>query len=142
MEHHQHHKEDRLWWKIVDALLSFLKYYKTETIDSIICWNPLSCYLMNKSITINCSVVRIITSYVPHAKLWQEFWLDNQKSLQGKHISWKTDWHTWSASYGHLYASMHCSLEQNISCVSVFVNLCTAGNGFVLFMLFLTLFTT
>lgn len=142
MEHHQHHKEDRLWWKIVDALLSFLKYYKTETIDSIICWNPLSCYLMNKSITINCSVVRIITSYVPHAKLWQEFWLDNQKSLQGKHISWKTDWHTLSASYGHLYASMHCSLEQNISCVSVFVNLCTAGNGFVLFMLFLTLFTT
>lgn len=142
MEHHQHHKEDRLWWKIVDALLSCLKYYKTETIDSIICWNPLSCYLMNKSITINCSVVRIITSYVPHAKLWQEFWLDNQKSLQGKQISWKTDWHTWSALYGHLYASMNCSLEQNISCVSVFANLCTAGNGFVLFMLFLTLFTT
>lgn len=62
-----------------------------------------SCYLMNKSITINCSVVRNITSYVPHAKLWQKFWLDNQKSLQGKQISWKTDWHTWLASYGHLW---------------------------------------
>lgn len=93
-------------------------------LDSTMFWNPPSSYYTCTSwLLLNVVVVKIITSYVPHAKLWQKFWLDNQKRLQGKHISWKTDWQLHMAIYMPVWIAHWTRVSPAFQSLSISVQL-------------------